>query len=388
MTILLYIALAYLLITSGILYLNKQDFKPTQPTPRHYFDEQAPSVSICIPARNEANSIERCVRSAVDQQYPNFEVIVLNDGSTDGTSDILDKLSDQFSNTLTIISGQPKPDDWLGKSWACQQLSETAKGNILIFTDADTWLEPQATAKVVRSMGQDVVDFVTVWPMQKLDSFWEKTVIPIVYFGLLTLLPSRYVYRAPKWIPAFIRQEMGVLFAAACGQFLAFKRSAYEGINGHKSVKNEIVEDVALAQKIKRAGYAMKMYHGGGTVSCRMYESGDELWEGFRKNFFAGFNHNLLLFSGMALLQFIVFILPALSLPFLLFFGSAIQILLCSAAVAIMLVQRFIIDRWFGWSTSYGFLHPLAIGWFEALGVRVLRDHFSDESTQWKDRAV
>jgi len=388
MTILLYIALAYLLITSGILYLNKQDFKPPQPTPRHYFDEQAPTVSICIPARNEANSIERCLRSAVNQQYPNFEVLVLDDESTDGTSVILDSLVKEFPNTLNVLSGQPKPDDWLGKSWACQQLSQQASGNILIFIDADTWLKPYSTARIVRSMGQDVVDFVTVWPMQKLGSFWEKTVIPIIYFGLLTLLPSRYVYRAPKWIPSFIRQEMGVLFAAACGQFLAFKRSAYEGIGGHESVKNEIVEDVALAQKIKRSGYSMKMYHGAGTISCRMYESGNELWEGFRKNFFAGFNYNVPLFTGMALLQFTVFILPALTLPFLLFWGSPLQILLCIGAVAMMLAQRFVIDQWFGWSIGYGFLHPLAIGWFEALGVQVLKDHFSDDSAQWKDRSV
>jgi len=162
MTILLYIALAYLLITSGILYLNKQDFKPPQPTPRHYFDEQAPTVSICIPARNEANSIERCLRSAVNQQYPNFEVLVLDDESTDGTSVILDSLVKEFPNTLNVLSGQPKPDDWLGKSWACQQLSQQASGNILIFIDADTWLKPYSTARIVRSMGQDVVDFVNL----------------------------------------------------------------------------------------------------------------------------------------------------------------------------------------------------------------------------------
>jgi len=388
MTILLYIALTYLLITSGILYLNTQDFKPVQPTPQQYFDEQAPMVSVCIPARNEANSIARCVRSAVEQQYPNVEVIVLDDGSTDGTTDILADLSKEFSNTLTVLSGEPKPDDWLGKSWACQQLSQQAKGDILIFIDADTWLEPRATAKVVRSMGQDVVDFVTVWPMQKLGSFWERVVIPIIYFGLLTLLPSRYVYRPPKWIPSFIRQEVGVLFAAACGQFLAFKRSAYDGINGHQSVKNEVVEDVALAKNIKSAGYSMKMYHGAGTISCRMYESAEELWEGFRKNFFAGFDYNVPLFTGMALLQFITFILPALALPFLLVWGSLLQILLALLAVVIMFIQRFIVDQWFNWSTGYGLMHPLAIGWFEALGVRVLRDYFSDETARWKDRAV
>lgn len=388
MMILLYIALVYLLVTGGILLLNRRDFKPLQPSPRHYFDEQASDVSICIPARNEANSIERCVRSAVDQQYPNHHVYVLDDGSTDGTSEILNKLSQTFPDKLTVLSGSPKAEDWLGKSWACHQLSQQATGDILIFIDADTWLEPEATAKTVRAMGHDVVDFITLWPKQKFGTFWEKVVIPLVYFGLLTLLPARYVYRPPKWIPSFIRSEVGALFAAACGQFLAFKRSAYDGIDGHQSVKNKVVEDVALAKNIKRFGYSMKMYHGGNTVSCRMYSSGEELWEGFRKNFLAGFGYNIPFFIGMALLQFITFVLPFLALPFLLFWGSAKLITLCSIAVLLIVTQRAIIDRWFNWKLRYGLLHPLAICWFQALGIRVLADYFGEESAQWKERSV
>lgn len=388
MMILLYIALGYLLITGGILLLNRRDFKPLQPSPRHYFDEQAAEVSICIPARNEANSIERCVRSAVDQQYPNHHVNVLDDGSTDGTSEILDKLSQTFPDKLTVLSGNTKGEDWLGKSWACHQLSQQATGDILVFIDADTWLEPEATAKTVRAMGHDVVDFITLWPKQKFGTFWEKVVIPLVYFGLLTLLPARYVYRPPKWIPSFIRSEVGALFAAACGQFLAFKRSAYDGIDGHQSVKNKVVEDVALAKNIKRFGYSMKMYHGGNTVSCRMYSTGEELWEGFRKNFLAGFGYNIPFFIGMALLQFITFVLPFLALPFLLFWGSAKLITLCSIAVLLIVTQRAIIDRWFNWKLRYGLLHPLAICWFQALGIRVLADYFGKESAQWKERSV
>lgn len=388
MMILLYIALGYLLLTTGILLLNKRDFKPLQPTPRYYFDEQAPEVSICIPARNEANSIERCVRSAVDQQYPNHHVYVLDDGSMDGTSEILSELSQTLDGKLTVLSGQPKPEDWLGKSWACHQLSEQATGEILIFIDADTWLEPETVAKTVRAMGQDVVDFITLWPEQKFGSFWEKTVIPIVYFGLLTLLPSRYVYRPPKWIPSFIRSEVSTLFAAACGQFMAFKRSAYESIGGHKSVKDEVVEDVGLAKNIKQHGFTMKMYHGQDSVSCRMYFSGDELWEGFRKNFLAGFGYSIPFFTGMALLQFITFVLPFIALPLLVLWGSAKLIALCSTVVFIILYQRFTIDRWFDWKLRYGLLHPLAICWFQALGIRVLADYFGDESAQWKERKV
>jgi len=388
MTILLYIALGYLLVTGGILYLNKRDFTPLPPTPRNYFDEQAPAVTICIPARNEANSIERCVRSAIDQQYPNHHVLVLDDGSTDGTSEILDSLSEQYPETLTVIGGQQKPDDWLGKSWACQQLSEEALGDILIYIDADTWLEPKTTSKVVRTMGSDVVDFITLWPQQKFGTFWEKTVIPLVYFALLTLLPMRYVYRFPNWLPPFLKQKMGPLFAAANGQFMAFKKNAYETIGGHQSVKNEVVEDVELAKNIRRAGFRMKMYHGKNAISCRMYESRKELWQGFRKNFFAGFGHNPLLFIGMGLLHIITFIIPILSLPFLFLWGSTKLILLALTALLLMFWQRFTVDRWFDWKLRYGFLHPLGVCWYQMLGIQVLSDYFNGVSAQWKDRNI
>ena len=388
MTILLYIALGYLLVTGAILYLNKRDFTPLPPTPRNYFDEQAPAVTICIPARNEANSIERCVRSAIEQQYPNHHLLVLDDGSTDGTSEILDSLSEQYPETLTVIGGQQKPDDWLGKSWACQQLSEEALGDILIYIDADTWLEPKTTSKVVRTMGSDIVDFITLWPQQKFGTFWEKTIIPLVYFALLTLLPTRYVYRLPNWFPPFLKQKMGPLFAAANGQFMAFKKNAYETIGGHQSVKNEVVEDVELAKNIRRAGFRMKMYHGKNAISCRMYESRKELWQGFRKNFFAGFGHNPVLFIGMGLLHIITFIVPILSLPFLFLWGSTKLTLLALAAVLLMFWQRFTVDRWFDWKLRYGFLHTLGVCWYQMLGIQVLSDYFNGVSAQWKDRNI
>lgn len=386
MAILFYIALVYLLITTAILYRNRVDFNPLMPSFRTYFDEQAPDVSICIPARDEANSIERCVRSAVDQQYPNFEVIVLDDGSTDGTSNILEKLKDQFPDKLTVMSGKSKPADWLGKSWACHQLSQAAKGDILLFIDADTWLEPETASRLVRTMGHDIVDLVTVWPEQKLVTFWEKVVIPLVYFALLTLLPVRYVYRDPKWLPSFLSDKVSPHFTAACGQFMAFKRKAYEAIEGHESVKDKIVEDVELAKNIKRAGFSMNMYHGQKAVSCRMYASQKELWAGFRKNFLAGFNYNLSLFIPMALLHLIMFIFPVLALPFLIILNYNIALILCLTVIGLMLLQRFLIDRWFNWKPQYGLLHPVGIFWFQILGIQVLLDYLNGKSVQWKDR--
>ncbi|MDZ7682095.1 MAG: glycosyltransferase [Fodinibius sp.] len=231
--------------------------------------------------------------------------------STDGTGKILDKLKHQYPQTLTVLNGTEKPDHWLGKAWACHQLAEAATGDILLFIDADTWLEPRAVAKVVRTMGRDVVDMITLWPDQKLGLVLGKNGRPAGLFCSLDPAPHPTMcINYQRGYPDFIKQKAAPQFAAACGQFMAFRSKAYEAIGGHASVKNKVVEDVELAKNIKRAGFSMKMYHGRNTVHCRMYTSSTELWEGFRKNFFAGFGYNLFLFLGMGLLHIITFILP------------------------------------------------------------------------------
>jgi len=119
-----------------------------------------------------------------------------------------------------------------------------------------------------------------------------------------------------------------------------------------------------------------------------MYTSGSELWEGFRKNFFAGFGYNIPFFVGMGLLHFVTFILPILSLPFLILLGFRELLIADLTAIGIMLIQRFMVDRWFNWSLAFGFLHPLAVFWYESLGVRVLLDYFMNESAHWKEREI
>ena len=215
-----------MLYTSFILVRNLIDFKALKRTNVPKTSDK-PKVSICIPARNEADVIERCVTSALKQNYPNFEVLVLDDQSTDGTSEILSKLSGIINN-LIHIEGKPKPSDWLGKPWACHQLSLEAKGEILIYIDADVWLEEDVIVKAVSELS--TFDAITVWPEQHFETFWEKQVIPLIYFALFTLLPAKYVERAPKWLPASLRSKFAPLFAAACGQFIAFNKSVYDKI--------------------------------------------------------------------------------------------------------------------------------------------------------------
>lgn len=389
MIYLLYIALGYLLITSGILLLNRKDFTRLKERQPSRYQTDAPLVSVCIPARNEEDTIRSCVQSVINQDYPNLEIVVLDDRSDDRTPQLLSRLREQHPALLKVVPGAEKPDDWLGKPWACRQLSEQSRGDILIFIDADTRLHPDTVARVVRTMGRDVVEFLTLWPEQQLQTFWEKMLIPLVYYSLLSLLPARYIYRAPRWLPSPLKQKIAPLFAAACGQFMAFKRSAYEAIGGHESVKTEVVEDVALARRIKKKGFRMRMYHGGTAASCRMYGSHREIRQGFRKNFLAGFGYNIFLFTGAGLLHLLVYVFPFVLFTAGLILGfSNAYLYLSGVAVALVWMHRVILARWFRWSPWYGLLHPVAVLWYQWLGVTVLRDYLQDRTVTWKGRPV
>ena len=388
MIYLLYIALGYLAVTTFVMLWNRKTFSTLRSLENYVLPTDTPKVSICIPARNEEHNIERCIRSALNQKYPELEVLVLDDESTDDTTRILYDLKEEYPYELILLSGKPKPEDWLGKPWACQQLGEAASGDIIIFIDADVWLHPNTITRTVRTMGGDVLDFLTVWPQQKLESFWEKTVVPLVYYALTTLLPFAYVKKSPKWIPTRLREESAPLFAAACGQFMAFKRSAYDKIGGHQSVKNKIVEDVELAKNIKAKGLIMDMYNGIGSVHCRMYQSQDELFEGFRKNFLAGFGYNIPLFIGMGLLHVIVFVLPYLSLAYGLLTDTTLISILSALVILIVLLQRILLSKWFNWNPLYSLTHVLGVGWFQRLGITSLQDYFGNEKASWKGREV
>ncbi|WP_421774815.1 glycosyltransferase [Gracilimonas sp.] len=381
MDILLYIAATYIGFTVFVFIRNWFEFRSLSYQSSIQTEKKAPLVSICIPARNEEAVIEKCVTSALKQDYPNFEVLVLDDNSTDRTTEILNKLSGIINN-LYHLKGKPKPDDWLGKPWACHQLSEHTSGEYLLLIDADVWLEESAVSKAVSALQES--DAITVWPKQKVLTFWEKLIIPMIYYGLYTLLPAKYVEQNPKWLPGNLRQKMSPQFAAACGQFIGINSQAYSAIGGHTSVKQEIVEDVELAKAIKRQGLTITMYDGVGTVNCRMYRSHSEIFEGLRKNFFVGFGRNVPLFLFMAGMQFIVYVIPFLAL----LFGEPDTRKFAGVLIGIFLIQRWLLDFRFGWNPLISLLQPLTILWYEVLGIRCLWDHLTGKKASWKGREV
>lgn len=385
-TWLLISATVYLCITSFILLRNRLHFTTLETVSQNF--NQFEKISVCIPARNEENNIGQLLASLTEQTYPDFDVHVLDDRSEDRTSEIVRSYRDRYPALIHLHYGKPKPANWLGKPWACKQLSEYCTGDYIVFLDADTQLMTQTLHRIFISFRTYQLDMLTLWPRQILGSFWEKTVIPLIYYALLTLLPAIYVYRDPKWMPGFLKKRMRPSFAAANGQCLAFKKKTYLEIGGHKSVKNKIVEDVELAKNIKAMGYKLRMFNGLDSIQCRMYRSEKEMFQGLRKNFLAGFSNSISLFILFALIHLVVFILPFITLMVSLIMGYSILQFYSVIPVSIILLHRLWLSNWFKWNPLYSFLHPVGVLWFQRLGIVKIIDRLLDRKSEWKGRKV
>lgn len=385
------VILFILMVISGILIRNRFTFEALidlNLPEKGQKEKQLPLVSLCIPARNEEKNIERCLLSLLAQNYPNYEILVLDDCSEDKTGEIIQGFEKKYPDLIKSITGLPKPDDWLGKPWACHQLSQHSSGDYIIFADSDTWFEPETIKSAISRFEQNNLDFITVWPHQVLQTFWERTIIPMLYYVLLGFLITDYATDLPRCIPRSLHPLIAPLFAAANGQFIGFKRDTYFSINGHTCVKDNIVEDVELARCIRKLGFRMKMFHGMRTVHCRMYETHRKIKMGFQKNFLAGFNFNIPLFLLAAIFHFIIYILPFFTLIYGFYSGSVVIIILSLLTAFIPIAQRLLLARWFSLDYSYAFLHVLGVLWFEWLGIISIYQYVFKRPVFWKNRKL
>ncbi|MDQ3020932.1 MAG: glycosyltransferase family 2 protein [Bacteroidota bacterium] len=264
-------------------------------------------VSVLIPARNEEDNIARCIKSVLNQSYGNIEIIVLNDNSSDRTGEIFNSIED---SRLKIINGKPLEAGWVGKNFACDQLQRLAKGKYLLFIDADTEMSKGCVSAAVFFAAENGTDLLSIMPYEESVTFWEKLVIPMLYFAVMVFLP----------VPMIEKSNLKQL-AMGNGQFMFFKQSFYDKIGGHKSLKNKIVEDVWLARRIKEFGGKLIFADGTDIMKCRMYKGFEEIWSGFSKNVFAGLSFSSIGLITVILLYLVFFISPV----FFLIFGSVIS---------------------------------------------------------------
>jgi chlorobactene glucosyltransferase len=235
----------------------------------------APFISVCIPARNEERNIRACVEALLAQDYSNFEVIVLDDRSTDATSSILADIASRDAR-LRPMNGLDLPEGWAGKPHALYQASAVARGEWLCFVDADTFVTRAALSACYTKAIETNADMFTIMTFQIMGTFWEKVVMPLIMTALSVGFSPQKV-NDPK------RKD-----AIANGQFILIKRSVYDAIGGHERVKDQIVEDKAIAEQVKWNGYRLVVANGYAVARTRMYTSLPEMWEGWTKNIYLG----------------------------------------------------------------------------------------------------
>jgi chlorobactene glucosyltransferase len=341
---------------------------------------EPPLVSIVIPARNERRNVERCLRSVLTARYPALEALLVDDHSTDGTGDIARAIADSDPR-LRVIESPPLPPGWFGKQWACAAGARVANGDILLFADADTEQSPDLVPRSVNAMRAMRADLLSVAGRQELGTFWERLLQPQIFMMLFLR------YGGTEGVNRAQRPE-NVL---ANGQCFLVRREVYEAIGGHEAVRENVAEDLMLAQATARAGRRVRFVLGPDQLSTRMYTSLRELVEGWGKNIYAGGLHAAPFgalgraFYPLALLSGpLFFLLPVVAL--LLAIAGAIPgaLLWSAAATAVLVIWWALVYRQLEELPHYALLYPLGSAMLLYICLRaVLRGR----RVEWKGRA-
>ncbi len=332
--------------------------------------KSTPKVSILIPARNEEHNIGKCLEGLLKQDYLNFEIIVLNDHSEDNTAQVIKKNKDR-DNRIKYIEGKDLPAGWTGKNWACHQLSEMATGEIFIFTDADNRHAPFAIKNTVARMHKLNLGLISAFPQQWTVTLPEKLIVPIMDIFVYGTLPLWLTYYLP--FPSM---------AAANGQWIAFTKEAYQKLDGHKAVKNELVEDTILARLAKTKKIKILTTAGTDAVFCRMYQNANEIWHGFSKNFYGLAGYNNVVFFGIIFAMLLAFVSP-----YFLWIFSSLTIFALTAIGMNMLVRILISIKYKHPFWLSVLLHPIAMIYAVIIGLNSFLS-INRGKIHWKGREI
>jgi hypothetical protein len=340
---------------------------------------EPPLVSIVVPARNERRNVERCLRSMLGARYPALEVLLVDDHSDDGTGEIARAIA-STDPRLHVLESPPLPPGWFGKQWACATGARAAQGEVLLFADADTEQAPDLVPRAVNAMRALHADLLSVAGRQELGTFWERLLQPQI-FSLLFIRfgGTEGVNRA--------RRPEDVI---ANGQCFLVRRSTYEAIGGHEAVRENVAEDLMLAQATRRAGREVRFVLGPEQLSTRMYTSLRELIEGWGKNIYAGGLHAVpfgvlgrAVYPLALLLAPTFWLVPVIALLLALVGVAAGALAWSAMAMAALVVWWALIYRQLDEPAYYALLYPLGSAMLLYICVRaVLRGR----RVEWKGR--
>ncbi len=338
--------------------------------------KKGPLVSVLIPARNEEKNIGRCLRSLSKQDYHNLEILVLDDNSSDGTGLVVEELSKKDTR-IRLIRGSPLGRGWKGKSYACHQLSGEAAGKYYVFTDADTLHFPNSISSSLGALISGRFDALSVFPKQIMVSVHERMVVIFINLAVLALMPL-----------GMIGKTRSSRICISNGQFILFKRSVYKSIGGHRSIRNDIIEDVAISKQVKKHGYRFMVFDGRKTIYCRMYDGFKDVIRGFSKFIFASMNYRVIKLGAVVSFIMLLFMLPVFFFPLGLYvfnWSGLVNIMILSQ-VSIILFIRIAMTFRFKSRFSDIFLHPLSMLYIAVLSVNSVYQAKYGRGIFWKDR--
>lgn len=333
-----------------------------------------PLVSVILPVRNQADTVEQCVRSLLQSDYPAFEVIAVEGGSEDETRIHLEG----FVPEIQVVEEPPLPEGWVGKNWACHQGAHVARGELLLFTDGDTIHQPGLLRKAVAYLHRERLDLFTLSSRLRLESFWEQVMQPLMIYIIGLVTRGSWINRPDKpW-------------AVANGQFLLFRREAYEALGGHEAVADRVDEDYRLAQRVKRKGYAFRMLDGGEALKVRMYTSLAEIWNGWTKGMFPGMDFSLYRVVrgavSLVLLLVLPFVLLGWALVTLPIMGPSLLLTVSAALTVLILARLAIAHVLLGGHAVYALFTPVGALLIAGMALDSARRYRRHGGVAWKGR--
>ena len=339
--------------------------------------ERAPSVGVIIPARNESENIEECLASLTKSRYPNFEIIVVDDRSEDGTAELARTVPPGNAKRLVVIDGEALPEGWLGKPWACQQGARATSAELLVFADADTTHGDRLLSRSITELQNEDADLLNVLGFQVMESFWERLVQPQIFLAVVFRHPDlERSARSSQW-------QDGV----ANGQFMLMPRTSYEAIGGHESVRDRVLEDLALAQTVKRHGRTFVIRMAMDDLTTRMYHSLGGLIAGWSRLIQMGSTQGQPLVSSfgvVAVATFCFWIVPPLMLlSALLGFGGETLLIWSAIACSLSVGIHAAFLHFLGAPAYYAVFYPL--GSFVVLYI-MIRSKVRASDVEWKGR--
>jgi len=275
-------------------------------------NSQKPRVSVILPARNEEGFIERCLDSLLAQDYPNYEIIAIDDSSEDSTGKIIAQYASK-NEKIVHVSAAPKPDGWIGKNWACMEGYKKATGELILFTDSDTKHSKNVITLAVDHLLSLGLDALTVIPKMNCLDVWTRITLPVLSTFLHTRFSALRVNDPTK--------KTGYFF----GSFFIIRKKTYESVGTHEGVKNEIIEDGALGKKVKESGYKMRMVGGTHLVDAVWARDWPTLWNGLKRLMIPLYLQNARIAAGVFVAVLFLLFMPYVFLAYSAVFAGQSQ---------------------------------------------------------------